>query len=139
MTPVASPPPMRLPSAIAPKITSAIAPEIMGRVRCPLCHTVDSTMTNIALSAGAEWHCSRCGQQWDTKRGALAAGAAGLRGEQPQGREAGGHRVHPRPDRTGRLALPAFPVLAVLGLIEWCGVSRSHTSGFRPHVKQNFC
>ena len=76
MTPVASPPPMRLPSAIAPKITSAIAPEIMGRARCPLCHTVDPTMTNIALSAGADWHCSRCGQRWDTVRLAAVAGYA---------------------------------------------------------------
>ena len=76
MTPVASPPPMRLPSAIRPEINSAIAPEIVGRATCPLCHTVDPTMTNIALSAGADWHCSRCGQRWDTIRLAAVAGYA---------------------------------------------------------------
>jgi transcription elongation factor Elf1 len=55
---------------------STIAPEIVGRATCPLCHTVDSTMTNSALSAGAEWHCSRCGQRWDTTRLAAVAGYA---------------------------------------------------------------
>jgi hypothetical protein len=65
---VASPPPMRS--------LSTIAPEIVGRTTCPLCHTVDPTMTNIALSAGADWHCSRCGQRWDTMRLAAVAGYA---------------------------------------------------------------
>ena len=75
---------MRLPSAITPEITSAItpeitsaiAPEIVGRATCPLCHTVDPTMTNIGLGAGADWHCSRCGQRWDTMRLAAVAGYA---------------------------------------------------------------
>lgn len=65
---VASPPPMRS--------LSIIAPEIVGRVTCPLCHTVDPTMTNVALSAGVDWHCSRCGQRWDTMRLAAVAGYA---------------------------------------------------------------
>jgi len=65
---VASPPPMRS--------LSAIAPEIVRLATCPLCHTVDPTMTNIALSAGVDWHCSRCGQRWDTMRLAAVAGYA---------------------------------------------------------------
>ena len=65
---VASPPPMRS--------LSTMAPEIVGRATCPLCHTVDPTTTNIALSAGADWHCSRCGQRWDTIRLAAVAGYA---------------------------------------------------------------
>lgn len=69
MTPnVLSFPPMRS--------LSTIAPEIVGRATCPLCHTVDPTMTNIALSAGTDWHCSRCGQRWDTMRLAAVAGYA---------------------------------------------------------------
>jgi hypothetical protein len=69
MTPaVASPPSMRSPSTIAP--------EIVGRATCPLCHTVDPTMTNSALSAGADWHCLRCGQRWNAMRLAVVAGYA---------------------------------------------------------------
>jgi hypothetical protein len=90
---VAFPPPMRS--------LSTIAPEIVGRATCPLCHTVDPTMTNIALSAGADWHCSRCGQRWDTIRLAAVVGYAvwlsarteGVRqsrGARPPTRSAGG-------------------------------------------------
>jgi hypothetical protein len=38
-------------------------------------------------------------------------GAAGLRGEQPQGREAGGHGVHPHPDLHGAWLCLHFPSL----------------------------
>jgi len=56
--------------------TSAIAPEVVGFATCPMCHTVDPTMTNMALGGGADWHCSRCGQRWDTIRLAAVAGYA---------------------------------------------------------------
>ena len=37
-------------------------------VRCPLCHTVDETVTRDSLRAGATWKCTRCGQSWDGER-----------------------------------------------------------------------
>jgi hypothetical protein len=47
---------------------------------CPLCHTVDSTVTADSLRIGANWFCTRCGQNWDASRlervAALAARAA---------------------------------------------------------------
>jgi transposase-like protein len=41
---------------------------------CPLCHTVDHTVTATTLEAGASWNCTRCGQTWSARR--LAAVAA---------------------------------------------------------------
>ena len=41
---------------------------------CLLCHTVDDTITQEALRAGAAWRCARCGQTWSAAR--LAAAAA---------------------------------------------------------------
>jgi transcription elongation factor Elf1 len=35
---------------------------------CPLCHTVDMTVTMETLAAGAGWHCTMCGQRWDADR-----------------------------------------------------------------------
>jgi transposase-like protein len=35
---------------------------------CPLCHTVDKTVTLETLRAGASWKCARCGQSWDGER-----------------------------------------------------------------------
>jgi hypothetical protein len=40
---------------------------------CPLCHTLDHTITGDALAAGAEWTCIRCGQTWSAGRLATAA------------------------------------------------------------------
>lgn len=40
---------------------------------CPLCHTVDQTITPDALRGGAEWTCTRCGQAWSAARLARAA------------------------------------------------------------------
>lgn len=31
---------------------------------CPLCHTLDRTVTSESLLAGAYWSCARCGQRW---------------------------------------------------------------------------
>jgi ribosomal protein L37AE/L43A len=41
---------------------------------CPLCHTLDQTVTADALAAGAAWACTRCGQTWSATR--LEAAAA---------------------------------------------------------------
>lgn len=35
---------------------------------CPLCHTVDITVTPHSLQAGAYWASTRCGQTWDAAR-----------------------------------------------------------------------
>lgn len=35
---------------------------------CPLCHTVDETVTPASLRAGATWKCTRCGQTWSAER-----------------------------------------------------------------------
>jgi transposase-like protein len=43
---------------------------------CPLCHTVDTTITNAALAAGGTWRCTRCGQMWSADRLATAAAYA---------------------------------------------------------------
>ena len=47
------------PSALEPEFTHAT---------CPSCHVEDPSMTNQALSAGADWQCSRCGSRWDAVR-----------------------------------------------------------------------
>jgi len=43
---------------------------------CPLCHTVDHTITGEVLVAGGAWRCGRCGQMWDAERLATAAAYA---------------------------------------------------------------
>ena len=35
---------------------------------CPLCHTLDRTITMEALRDGAEWTGNRCGQRWNAAR-----------------------------------------------------------------------
>jgi hypothetical protein len=42
--------------------------------RCPLCHTLDHTVSPDALAFGATWGCARCGQTWSAAR--LSAAAA---------------------------------------------------------------
>jgi transposase len=55
--------------------TLAPEPALVGSPKsCPLCHTVNPAMTDEALTAGASWQCTRCGQTWDAHR--LAAVAA---------------------------------------------------------------
>lgn len=40
---------------------------------CPLCHTVEASISGAALAEGASWRCVRCGQRWDAERLATAA------------------------------------------------------------------
>ena len=40
---------------------------------CPLCHTLDTTITAGALAGGATWACTRCGQSWNVARLETAA------------------------------------------------------------------
>jgi len=35
---------------------------------CPLCHTVDNTVSDESLRAGATWVCTMCGQIWSADR-----------------------------------------------------------------------
>ena len=55
---------------------SALVPELGGLATCPSCHTQDRSMTNLAVSAGADWQCSRCGSRWDAVRLATVAAYA---------------------------------------------------------------
>ena len=60
---------------MTPSHTIAPEPLLVGSpISCPLCHTVNPTMTDDALATGAYWLCTRCGQTWDAHR--LAAVAA---------------------------------------------------------------
>jgi hypothetical protein len=52
---------------------SALTPEFVGLAICPSCHTEDPSMTNLAISAGADWQCSRCGSRWNAVRLATVA------------------------------------------------------------------
>lgn len=54
----------------------AINREVVGFATCPSCHTEDPTMTNVAVGAGADWHCGRCGTRWDAVRLATVAAYA---------------------------------------------------------------
>jgi transcription elongation factor Elf1 len=45
-----------------------LAREVPRVARCPLCHTMHSSLTAAALEAGGEWHCARCGQHWNAVR-----------------------------------------------------------------------
>ena len=40
---------------------------------CPLCHTLDTSITASSLAAGSIWRCTRCGQQWSAARLGTAA------------------------------------------------------------------
>ena len=55
---------------------AAVSADPMSFATCPACHTADSSITNLALSDGAGWHCSRCSQGWDARRLATAAAYA---------------------------------------------------------------
>lgn len=55
---------------------SAVAPELAGFATCPSCHTADTTLTNLAVSGGADWNCGRCGQRWGAARLATVAAYA---------------------------------------------------------------
>ena len=59
-------------SAVAPRPSvntpSASVHELVGLARCPSCHTDDPSVTTLAVSAGADWRCSRCGSRWNAVR-----------------------------------------------------------------------
>ena len=55
---------------------SDLAREFAGRATCPSCHTEDPSMTNLAVSAGADWQCWRCGSRWNAVRLATVAAYA---------------------------------------------------------------
>ena len=48
--------------------SSTLAPGLGGHATCLSCHTVDLTVTDSAVAAGADWRCVRCGQRWDARR-----------------------------------------------------------------------
>mgnify|MGYP003344605370 CR=1 FL=1 len=50
---------------MATSLSSPVAP---SAATCPMCHTVDSSLTQDLLDAGSYWHCVRCGQLWDANR-----------------------------------------------------------------------
>ena len=52
---------------------SVLAPELEGLATCPSCHTQDPSTTDLAVNAGAAWHCARCGSRWDAVRLATVA------------------------------------------------------------------
>jgi len=43
---------------------------------CPLCHTLDHTVTSESIAAGATWACITCGQVWSASRLQTAAAYA---------------------------------------------------------------
>lgn len=43
---------------------------------CPLCHTIDGSLSDEALAAGGGWRCTICGQRWDAPRLATVAAYA---------------------------------------------------------------
>ena len=51
-------------------------PTFVLSATCPLCHTLDHTVTADSLRAGAEWACTRCGQTWSAARLETAAAYA---------------------------------------------------------------
>ena len=68
------------------------APDPQGFATCPTCHTADAAMTNDAISKGADWNCTRCGQLWNARRlataGSYAAWASRLNDAHMKRREA---------------------------------------------------
>ncbi|MGE3508760.1 MAG: hypothetical protein AB7N65_07740 [Vicinamibacterales bacterium] len=72
-----------LPTAAAPvdRGQSGLLPP-----ECPLCH-LEAPLPLSAIEAGRDWHCSRCGQQWDAKRlktvAAYAVWSARIASESP--------------------------------------------------------
>ena len=54
-------------------VNRTLAAALIGFATCPLCHTPDAVVTIEAVSAGADWKCSRCSHPWDRIRLANAA------------------------------------------------------------------
>lgn len=55
------------------RIPVQTAPIAVMSPACPLCHTLDQTVTAESLRAGANWVCTRCGQAWSAARLETAA------------------------------------------------------------------
>ena len=56
-------------------VSTVVAPG-EGPATCPSCHTEDASVTNLAVSAGADWRCSQCGSRWNAVRLATVAAYA---------------------------------------------------------------
>ena len=85
---------------------SPIQPAALGGVvcpRCPLCHTLDRTVTAEALQAGAGWRCTACGQAWSARRLETVAAYAQYVADHQSTVVAG----------TAPFQIPAFPQLGV--------------------------
>jgi len=59
-----------------PMTTGQTVPTAVLSPTCPLCHTLDHTITADSLRVGAEWACTRCGQTWSAARLETAAAYA---------------------------------------------------------------
>lgn len=56
--------------------TASPEPVIQRHATCPLCHTIDMSLSNEALAAGGGWRCTICDQRWDAPRLATVAAYA---------------------------------------------------------------
>lgn len=68
---IATSPMMPVQAGATSVLPSSAAPSMAPM--CPLCHTLDRTVTPDSLRAGAEWRCTRCHQTWSAARLATAA------------------------------------------------------------------
>jgi hypothetical protein len=62
-----------------PRPESIVAPPqpaIQRSATCPLCHTIEGSLSDEALAAGGGWRCTLCGQRWDAPRLATVAAYA---------------------------------------------------------------
>ena len=62
-----------------PQAQAATAPPdpvIQRHATCPLCHTIDMSLSNDALASGGGWRCTICDQRWDAPRLATVAAYA---------------------------------------------------------------
>jgi transposase-like protein len=51
------------------QVRAVAAPAVDATIpACPLCHTVDKTVSDESLRAGATWVCTMCGQIWSADR-----------------------------------------------------------------------
>lgn len=55
-------------SIIQSQITESTGTPMLPLPTCPLCHTVDLTITPERLAAGGAWACTLCSQNWNQSR-----------------------------------------------------------------------